>query len=312
MTLLAEVVRSGFVESTHHGSVVALRPDGSTALAIGELERPVLPRSANKPLQAVGLLEAGWDPDDEEQVALATASHSGEPGHLAVVRRVLAGIDERALGNPPLLPLDEAAAHAVLASGGSASRLTMMCSGKHAAMLATCRARGWPLDGYLEADHPVQLACRSAIERIAGEKVQRVAVDGCGAPQHAVSLGGLARAYQALATGEGAARRTAQAMRAGPWFVAGTGRDATVLMEGLPGLVAKDGTEGVFAAALPDGSAVALKIDDGAVRARVPVLVAALRALGVTAPVLDRLATAPVLGGGRVVGEIRVAGVLAS
>ena len=220
-------------------------------------------------MQAVGLLEAGWDPDDEQQVALATASHSGEPGHLEVVRRILAGIDEQALGNPPLLPLDAEAAGALLAAGGSASPLTMMCSGKHAAMLATCRARGWPLAGYLEPDHPVQLACRQAIERLAGEPVRHVAVDGCGAPQHALSLTGLARAYSALATGEGAERRTAEAMRTGPWFVAGTGRDATVLMEGVPGLVAKDGTEGVFAAALPDGAAVALKIDDGAVRARV-------------------------------------------
>jgi L-asparaginase II len=141
--------------------------------------------------------------------------------------------------------------------------------------------------------------------------VLHVAVDGCGAAQHALSLTGLARAYARLATGDGALRRTAQAMRSHPWLVGGTGRDATVLMDGLPGLIAKDGTEGVFAAALPDGSAVALKVDDGAPRARVPVLVASLHALGVSAAVLERLATVPVRGGSQVVGEVRVAGVLA-
>jgi L-asparaginase II len=312
--LLAEVVRSGYVEGTHSGSVVVLRPDGSVLLALGDLDRPVFPRSSNKPLQAVGLLDAGWDPASDEQLALATASHNGELGHLAVVREVLngSGLGDGALGNPPMPPLHEESWRAILRAGGDATRLTMNCSGKHAAMLATCVANGWPTEGYLDVTHPVQRACLHGVERLAGEHVRHVAVDGCGAPQHALTLPGLARAYTALVLGGLTERRTSDAMRARPWHVGGTDRDVTRLMEGVPGLVAKDGAEGVYAAALPDGSAVALKIEDGAGRARTPVLVAALRLLGVAAPVLDELAETPVLGGGRRVGEVRVAGDLAA
>ena len=311
--LLAEVTRSGVVESTHVGALVALRADGSTALAVGDLTAPVLPRSSNKPLQAVGLLACGWHPRDQAELALATASHSGEPEHLRVVRRLLGELGEDDLGCPPMLPLDEQAAHAVLAAGGGPRRLTMNCSGKHAAMLATCVTRGWPVQGYLDPAHPLQVALSATIERLAGEPVAAVTVDGCGAPQHALTLPGLARAFARLVTASAGSdeRRTADAMRAHPDLVGGTGRDVTLLMQGLPGLLAKDGAEGVYAAALPDGASVALKIADGAARARGPVLVAALRALGATGPVLDELEVVPVLGGGRRVGEVRVAGELA-
>ncbi len=310
--VLVELVRSGVVESVHHASVLAVRADGSAALALGEVDRPVFPRSSNKPLQAVGLLEAGWEPPDEETLALATASHSGEAPHRAVVRRTLsaAGLDESALGCPPMLPLSEPAAHALLRAGGAASRLTMNCSGKHAAMLATCVAQGWPTSDYLDPQAPVQRAVTRALERLAGEPVRHVAVDGCGAPQHALTLRGLARAFAALATGDGACRRTAAAMTARPDLVGGTGRPVTDLIAGIPGLVAKDGAEGVFAAALPDGSGVAVKVADGAARAAVPVLVAGLRALAVEGEVLERLATTPVLGGGVPVGELRPAAAL--
>ena len=309
--LLVEVVRSGYVESTHIGSVVALRPDGSVALGLGDLERPVFPRSSNKPLQAVALLDAGWDPSSSEQLALATASHSGEPEHLAVVRSMLGPLGEEALGNPAMPPLNEKAWEAIVRAGGAATRLTQNCSGKHAAMLATCLTNGWPLEGYLTVEHPVQRACLHGIERLADEHVRHIAVDGCGAPQHALTLPGLARAFSTLVLGDASCRRTADAMRAHPWLVGGTDRDVTQLMAGVPGLVAKDGAEGVYAAALADGSAVALKIEDGGGRGRTPVLVAALRALGASAAVLDELATAPVLGGGAPVGEVRVAGELA-
>ena len=182
----------------------------------------------------------------------------------------------------------------------------MNCSGKHAAMLAACVANGWPVEDYLAADHPVQQAMTATVERLAGERVEHVAVDGCGAPQHALTLTGLARAFSVLATsGDDAVARTAASMREHPGLVGGPGREVTRLLEGIPGLVAKDGAEGVFAAALPDGSAAAVKVADGSTRAAVPVLVVALRALGVTAPVLDELGTPPVLGGGRPVGELR-------
>jgi L-asparaginase II len=186
----------------------------------------------------------------------------------------------------------------------------MNCSGKHAAMLATCVGQGWPTAGYLDAQAPVQRALTATLERLAGEPVRHLAVDGCGAPQHALTLRGLARAFTTIATGGGACRRTAAAMTARPDLVGGSGREVTDLMAGIPGLVAKDGAEGVFAAALPDGSAVAVKVVDGATRAAVPVLVAGLRALGVEAEVLDRLAATPVLGGGVPVGVLRPAAAL--
>lgn len=304
---LIEVVRSGVVESTHAGIVLAVRADGSRALALGDVERPIFPRSSNKPLQAVALLDAGWSPPDEQALALATASHSGTPAHLEVVRRTLsaAGLSAAALGCPAMLPLDVAAAHALLRGGDEVSPLTMNCSGKHAAMLATCVANGWPTEGYLSPDHPVQQAVTATLEELAGESIRSIAVDGCGAPQHALTPAGLARAFARLATGDGSCRRTAEAMRAHPDLVGGPGREVTRLIAGIPGLVAKDGAEGVFAAALPDGSAAAVKVADGSTRAAVPLLVQALRALGVDEPVLDELATTPVLGGGVPVGEVR-------
>jgi L-asparaginase II len=309
LPVLAEVIRSGYLEGTHTGSVLAVDADGSTVLELGDVERPVFPRSSNKPLQVVGLLAAGWRPADDEQIALATASHSGEEAHVAVVRRMLAGagLGTSALGCPAMLPLDEPAAHALLARGEQPTPLTMNCSGKHAAMLACAVANGWATEGYLEQTHPMQAALQRTIEELAGEPVLHVAVDGCGAPQHALSLRGLARAYSALARDHG---QVAGAMRAHPYLVGGTDRDATRLMQGVPGLVAKDGAEGVYAVAMADGSTVALKVEDGAGRARTPILVAALRRLGVRADVLEELATTPVLGGGRPVGEVRVSAAL--
>jgi len=302
LPVLAEVVRSGYVESTHCGSVLVVDASGATVLARGDVDRPIFPRSSNKPLQAAALMAAGWQPADDEELALAAASHSGEPEHLAVVRRMLAGagLDESALGCPPGLPLNEAAAHALLASGAVASPLTMNCSGKHAAMLACCVANGWPTAGYLARDSPVQQAIERTLAELAGEPIAHVAVDGCGAPQHALTLRGLARAFTALVR---TSPRVTGAMRAHPYLVGGTGRDVTALMERVPGLVAKDGAEGVCALALADGAAVVLKIADGAARARTPVLVKALQMLGISG--LEDLATGPVTGGGRVVGEVR-------
>src|SRR3954451_13128726 len=272
--ILAEVVRSGYVEGTHSGHVLALRPDGSAALALGDVERPIFPRSSNKPLQAAAMLQLGWQPEDDEQLALATSSHNGEPGHVDVVRRMLGTLE---LQCPPMPPVSEQAWEDLLRAGAGPTRLTMNCSGKHAAMLRTCVANGWPTETYLDRAHPLQVALEQALGAMAGERVAHIAVDGCGAPQHALSLRGLSRAYAGLDF------RVSKAMSTQPWFVGGTGRDVTRLMEGVPGLVVKDGAEGVCAAALPDGSVAVLKIEDGAGRARTPVLVAALRALGVEA-----------------------------
>jgi L-asparaginase II len=186
----------------------------------------------------------------------------------------------------------------MIQAGEGPSRIAMNCSGKHAAMLATCVAAGWPTDGYRDPSHPLQQALRATVEELTGDQVSATVVDGCGAPQFAVSLTGLARSFSRLG-------RCAAVMRSQPFLVGGEGRDVTAVMVGVPGLVAKDGAEGVYAAGFDDGRAVAVKIDDGAARARMPVLVAALRLLGVTDPALDDLATVPVLGHGDRVGEVR-------
>jgi L-asparaginase II len=306
---LAEVVRSGFVEGLHRGSVVALDPAGRLAFSAGDVTSPVFPRSASKPMQSVGMLAAGLRLADPADLALVSASHAGQDVHVTRVRVLLdrAGLDESALRCPPDLPLGEDARQAVLRAGGGPSRIRMNCSGKHAGMLLTCRAAGWPVDGYWAPEHPLQQRLRDAVQECTGERVAAVGVDGCGAPVLAVSLTGLAGAYLRLVTAEpGTHRRAvADAMRAYPELVGGTDAEDTGLMRGLPGTLAKIGAEGVIAAALPGVGAVAVKIDDGAARARMPVLVAALRRLGADAPVLAATAELPLYGGGEPVGSVR-------
>ncbi|MER7893659.1 asparaginase [Micromonospora sp. NPDC094482] len=306
---LAEVVRSGFVEGMHRGSVVVLDASGATVAATGDVTSAIFPRSASKPMQAIGMLRAGLSLADPADLALVSASHAGEEFHLARVGALLAraGLDESALHCPPDLPVGEAARAAVLRAGGGPTRTQMNCSGKHSGMLLTCRAAGWPLDGYWRPEHPLQQRLRAAIEEFTGEEAAAVGVDGCGAPVLAVSLTGLAGAFLQLVAAEvGSLPRTvADAMRAYPEIVGGTEADDTRLMRGIPGLLAKVGAEGVIAVALPGVGAVALKIDDGAARARMPVLVSALRRLGVEAPVLTEYAELPLLGGGVPVGAIR-------
>jgi L-asparaginase II len=308
---LVEVVRSGFVECLHRGSVVALEADGSVAFALGDPERPILPRSSNKPMQAVAMLRAGLDLDGK-LLALACASHSGEPFHLDGVREILAGagLDESALQTPPDYPVDEVEKLAYVARGGQPAAVAMNCSGKHAAMLATCVRNGWPTTSYRDPVHPLQHAIREAIEDLAAERVSATGVDGCGAPVFGLTLVGLARAFRAIAlAGDGTAeQRVATAIRSHPTWLGGTRRDVTRLIEGVPGLIAKDGAEGVYAAALPDGTAVALKIEDGGQRARPPVMAAALARLGVDAPVLAEMSSVALLGGGEPVGDVRFAG----
>ena len=308
--VLAEVVRSGFVESRHRGSLVALAADGSTLLALGDPDAPCYPRSTNKPLQASAMLRVGLQLP-EPQLAIAAASHAGEEVHLAAVRRLLDahGLREEQLGNPPDLPLDPEEQRRWTAAGRGPARIAMNCSGKHAAMLATCRLCDWPLETYRSPDHPLQQRVRQELAELCGEPVAHTGVDGCGAPLMAVSLTGLARAFQRLVTAppDSPPRRVADAMRAHPVLVAGTRRIDTWLMEGVPGALAKVGAEAVQAVALPDGRALAFSIEDGAARAVGPVLARALALLGVTAPVLERIAHAPVLGGGAPVGEVRAA-----
>jgi L-asparaginase II len=306
--VLAEVVRSGFVEGRHRGSVVLLAADGSVEWAVGEVASPVFPRSSNKPMQAAGMLRAGLDLRGE-RLALAAASHSGEPFHRDLVRAMLDehGLTPEHLQCPPALPLDQEEQEAYLAAGGRRDGVAMNCSGKHTAMLAAAALRDWPLESYLDPDHPLQRLIRTVVEEAAGEPVAAVGVDGCGAPLMAISLTGLARAFRSfvLAVPGTPERRVADAMRAHPEYVAGTHRHDTWLMREMPGVLSKVGAEAVQALALPDGRALALKIEDGGVRALGPVLARALRLAGVTAPVVDRIGRTPVLGRGETVGEVR-------
>ncbi len=311
---IAHVVRGGVVESVHHGHVVGLDASGDVAVRAGDPDVTVFARSSLKPLQAVAMLRSGLDLDGE-LLALACASHNGEPVHLRGALSILtgAGRSEADLQNTPDLPLDVTASLAWRTSGRSNEPLAQNCSGKHAAMVATCVAAGWDTDTYLSPDHPLQRAVRSVVEELTGDPVEHTTVDGCGAPLFSCTLSGLARAFariaRAAAEGDGSAEaRVGQAMNAHPFMVGGTDRDVTTLMAGVPGLVAKDGAEGVYAVALGDGRAVALKVLDGAQRPRPVVMVAALCALGVDAPVLDRVGSVPVLGHGEPVGAVEPVG----
>src|SRR5580693_1838576 len=305
--VLAEVIRSGFVESRHRGTVVALAPDGMFAFTAGSANAPVFPRSSNKPLQAVAMLRAGL-PLDGELLALAAASHSGEDFHVQGVNDILdiAGLTEDDLRCPASLPGDEPTARRLIRETDEPeSRVRFNCSGKHAAMLATCIANDWPTETYLLPDHPLQLHVRRTVEELAREPVAAVGVDGCGAPLFALTLGGLARAFRSLVLAEPGTpeRMVADAMRKFPEWTSGTTRDENKLMASVPGLLLKSGAEGVDAFALPDGAAAAVKIDDGSPRARTPVTVAILALLGAQPPV--ELATSVVLGGGNPVGVVR-------
>ena len=311
--VVAEIVRSGFVEGHHYGSLVALDASGQVDWSVGDVAAPILPRSCNKPLQALAMVRLGLDLPPE-LLALACASHSGEPFHVEGVRRILAGagLDESALQTPADLPLDDDARAAVLRAGKERSSVLMNCSGKHAAMLATCVVNDWDTGSYLDPGHPLQVAIAETFAELTGEEVEAVAVDGCGAPLLSASLTGLARAFRALAVaGSGEERRVAEAIRSHPAHVSGTTRDERALLTALPGAIGKAGAESCYVVALPDGRSIALKTDDGAPRVR-PVLMAAalersgvLELEGVDADAVRRTGRVELLGGGRPVGEIR-------
>ncbi|NKX54900.1 asparaginase [Arthrobacter mobilis] len=305
---VAEQIRDGLVESVHYGSVIALAADGGTIFSAGDPLALFYPRSSLKPLQAVAMVRAGLRLP-APLLALSAASHSGAGMHQDGARRILDlhGLDEQALENAPDLPYGRAESSEWLRGGGAASRLAQNCSGKHAAMAATCVLNGWPVRGYLEPQHPLQQAIAGVVSELTGEEPALVSTDGCGTPLFALTLRGMARAFGLIASAApGTAEATvAAAMRAHPEQVAGDGRDVTELMRRLPGLLAKDGFEGLQLAGLPDGRALAIKIADGSDRARLPVTLHALQAMGLDDGALGVLGPEPVLGGGRPVGRLR-------
>lgn len=321
--ILADVVRSGFVEGHHRGSVVVTAPDGTVEWAAGVVDQPMFPRSSNKPMQALGMLRNGLDLDGE-LLALAGASHSGEAFHLDGVRRILAGVglDESALRTPAAYPIDDQARDEWVRAGHGLDRITMNCSGKHAAMIATCVANGWPIhdpareqspdaiwgrDDYRSPEHPLQKAIRTAVEDSAGEKVSYVAVDGCGAPILALSLAGLARSFGlfAAAAPDTLEARVANSFREHPEYASGSRRDEAALMHAIPGLLCKAGAESVYAVGLADGRGIAVKVEDGTPRARAVVMAATLQKLGLTHEVLDTQTRSRLYGGGIEVGAVQ-------
>ena len=314
---LAFQTRDGLVESVHYGSLIATAPGGRTLLTAGEPRTAFYPRSSLKPLQSVAMVRAGLDlPAD--LLGLTAASHSGAARHLDGASRILElhGLTAAALENSSDLPYGVREREEWLRDGGQPTQLAQNCSGKHAAMAATCVINGWPVQGYLDPSHPLQKLVAETVTDLTGEEPAGVSTDGCGTPLFALTLAGMARAFGRLASAEladGASApespeaAVAQSMRRHPEMVAGEGRDVTELMRLLPGAVAKDGFEGVQLVGLPDGRAVAVKISDGGDRARMPVTVRALEALDVDTSALAGIATGAVLGGGRQVGLLQAA-----
>jgi len=331
--VLVEVTRGSLVESRHRGALAVVDADGAVVFALGDVARPVFPRSAIKALQALVLMESGGAERHgfgDEELALASASHGGEPGHVAVVERMLraAGLDASALACGAHWPLHQPSAQALARMGGMASALHNNCSGKHAGFLCAACAMGAETGGYVEAQHPVQREVKAALESLSGAAIpdERRAIDGCSVPTWALPLADLARAFARFATGHGlaekraaAARRLRAACAAKPWLVAGTGRFCTDLMGHFGSRVfVKAGAEGVYCGALPElGLGIAIKCEDGHGRAA-EVAMAAVIARLMRLDDIDREVMArfvrPVLRNwkGTVVGGMRPADALAA
>jgi L-asparaginase II len=308
--VLVEVVRGSLLESEHRGGVAVIDADGNAVLRWGDVARPVFPRSAVKPLQALPLVETGAADRfgfGDEELAVASASHAGEPAHVALVERMLAraGLDAAALVCGAHPPSHASSAQALARSGREPSALHNNCSGKHAGFLCVARAMGADPAGYADPAHPVQRAVKAAIEGIAGVTLEdrSRAIDGCSVPTWALPLEKLAHGFARFGTGRGLAPRRAKAAAriraagaAKPYLVAGTGRFCTRVMAHFGGRVlVKGGAEGVLCGALPEaGLGIAVKCDDGAARAA-EVVMAALISRLLALDDADRGALAPLV-----------------
>lgn len=283
------VTRGGRPESSHRVHAVLVGRETGEELRWGDPDALAFWRSSMKPFQALpavedGALEAAGL--GGAAVALACASHAGTPHHLDGVRRMLdaAGLDEGQLACGPHPPFSDDAARAVLRSGRAFTPLHNNCSGKHAAMLALARHRGWPTDGYRRPDHPVQRRIRAELTRWLDVDPEGLAwgTDGCGVPTPRLSLRQMARAYARLVRARGAAGRVVEAMTVHPELVSGPGRAVTRIMEATGGrILAKDGAEGVLClGGREEGWGLALKVVDGGRRAAAPAALEALDGIG--------------------------------
>ncbi|MER9895459.1 asparaginase [Mesorhizobium sp. M0119] len=291
--VLVEVLRGAIVESAHRGAVAVFDADGKPVWEIGDTGQPVFPRSAVKAIQALPLVESGAADAygfGDRELALACASHSGEPPHVELARAMLAkaGLDETALECGAHWPSSHGATLALARAGSAPNALHNNCSGKHSGFLCTCVHSGIAHRGYVKAGHASQEMVREAMQAVTGaaHDADHRGTDGCSIPTYAVPLRSFALGFARMATGAGfepvrarAAERLLSACMAEPFFVAGTGRSDVAMMEAAPGRIfVKGGAEGVFCAALPElGLGIALKCDDGAGRAA-EVMVAAVLA----------------------------------
>jgi len=301
--VLAEYVRDGIVESKHFGHLIALDKDGKRVLTKGDPNAFIYPRSAIKSIQASAMVRKGLV-QEVRHLALICASHSGSKAHQDGALEILrgAGLTQEALQCIADRPIGVQERKEW--GDKEPTRLAMNCSGKHAGMLATCVANNWPIENYLSQDHPLQLAIKEEFENLAGEKISKITTDGCGAPLFLISMQGLANAFYNLAiSNDPVHKQVVAACLAYPEMVAGIGRSDTELMKTVPGLFLKIGAEGVQAAFLPDGRTVVFKVSDGSERAHQVILQSAFEKLGAKFEVKHP----EVLGGGKVIGEIRAA-----
>ena len=299
--VLAEYVRDGVVESEHRGFLAALNADGSIFKSLGDVETKIFPRSTVKCAQASAMVRSGLDLEPR-LLALAQSSHSGGEMHLDGAREILAsvGLSESALQCALDRPLGDAERRAW--GERPPTQIAMNCSGKHAAMLATCVKNGWPIETYLEQSHPLQLAIKAELEKLAGETISLTSTDGCGAPLFLLSLIGLARAVRAITISTDPVHQSVMsAARAFPEMVGGVGRHNTEMMQQVPGLFMKDGAEAVNVCSLADGRTFVFKVSDGSLRAFRTIVHACLKDFGIDTP----LTLEKVMGGPRVIGTIR-------
>ncbi|MFZ4504846.1 MAG: asparaginase [Microbacteriaceae bacterium] len=307
---LATLDRNGLIESRHIGAVAVIDASGAVLESGGDIDAAIFPRSTLKPLQAVALLRAGAQLDGVDLV-LASASHCGSHAHTDAVEAMLThdGLTVDDLGCPPQWPLGVSDKAARLALGESPQRVTMNCSGKHAAFLRACVANGWDTTTYLEPAHPLQHLIKSVIEEFTGTTELWPAVDGCGAPLFGMSLRALGTGLARMSDGTDAdATKLITAIRENPWALDGPGRDNTRVIEET-GTIAKIGAEGVLLAAR-DGVAVVIKCLDGSQRPNTAVAVTLLERHGVidaaARDTLIRDLVEPITGGDTLVGSLTV------
>lgn len=305
--ILIEVVRGAMVESVHHGRLLIVDGSGEDLLALGGVDQLIYPRSAIKSIQASAMVRAGLALEARD-LAMVCASHAGSAMHQESALRILAsaGLSEKTLRNTPDKPLGLVERREW--GDREATSLAANCSGKHAGMVATSAINGWDLSTYKDFAHPLQTLIQKEFEDLAAEKITAVSVDGCGAPLFAMTLRGMARAiHQITHSDDPVHREVVSACTTYPEMVSGEGRVVTDAMARVPGLLVKDGAEGVMIASLRGKGTMAWKMSDGSNRGDRPLLSASLSHLDIALE-FERI---PVYGDGKVVGEIRASKLLA-